>query len=155
MGAGLDGQVLRRIGQVGFGRAPTPAVGRCCLVIAASFLLGAIEVGVGWNPGLLAGRQNGLGEFALRGLIGDMERAAGAMVFVSAAGLVLGFFEVGQDGVPVPAGAASLAPVVIVGVIPTYIHHAIDRAGPTERFAAREVEAAVVHLWLGLGLEFP
>ena len=88
-------------------------------------MLSTIEVG-GGDCGLDAGLQHGTGEFAAFGLIGDVAGTVGAVIGVAASHLVLGFFEVGQDGVPVPADAAALTPFVVVGVMSSYIQHAVD-----------------------------
>ena len=65
MGAGADLQVGAgpRGVEIGLGGAPAPAVRRGGLVVAAAFLLRAVEVGVARDAGLLAGGQHRLGQF--------------------------------------------------------------------------------------------
>src|SRR5476651_2120540 len=84
-----------------------------------------------------------------------MQRATGAVERVAAAALVLGFLEVRQHGIPVPADAAALAPLIVIGVMPAYIYHAVDRTGPAKCLAARKIQTAVMHLRLRFGFEFP
>ena len=128
VGVGPDRQVRRRIAEIGFCGAPAAFVARGGLVVAAAFLLGAVEIWVRGDAGLDASLQHGFRKFAFLGLIGDVQRAAGAVECVGASCLVLGFLEVGQHRIPIPAGAAALAPLIVVGVIPAYIHQAVDGA---------------------------
>jgi hypothetical protein len=85
----------------------------------------------------------------------DLQGPAGTVKLVAAALVVLGFLEVGQDRVVVPAVAAALAPLVIVGGVAAHIDHAVDRRGAAQDLAARLVHHAVVELWLGLRVEHP
>ena len=57
---------------------------------ADAFLLGAVEVGVAGYPASCAAGDEGVMQFVLGAQVGDVERAAGAVVFVVAALLVLG-----------------------------------------------------------------
>ncbi len=94
-------------------------------------------------------------QFALLGLVGHLQRAADAVERVGAAGLVLRLLEVRQHRIPVPADAAALAPFVVIAVMAADIDHAVDRAGAAQRLAARQIQPAVGHLRLRLGLELP
>jgi len=138
-----------------FRGTPAPLVACGGLVVAATLLLSAVEVGVFRDARLYAGLKHGFRQFAFLCLVGDVQRATGAVECVGAASLVLGFLEVRQHGIPVPADAAALTPLVVVAVVATDIQHAVDRAGPAERLAAREVEAAIGHLWLRFGFKLP
>ena len=157
MRAGADHQIgaLACRSQIGLGGAPATAVQCRRLVVPTTFLLCTVEVGVGRNAGLHAGLQHRIGEFEAARLVGNMQRAADAVEVIRAAGLVLRLLEVRQDRIPVPALAAALAPFIVVAVVAADIDHAVDRAGPAKRLAARQIEAAVAKLRLRFGLEFP
>src|SRR5262249_46826629 len=99
------------------------------LVVADAFLLGAIEVGGGGNAGLERGVVQGAGERRLPAVVLHLERPADAVELIAAALVILGFLEVREDGVVVPAVAAALAPLVIVGGVAAHIDHAVDRRG--------------------------
>ena len=146
---------LRAGAQIGLRGAPAAAVERRGLVVAAAFLLRAVEVGIARNAGLHAGLQHRIGQFEAARLVGDMQRAADAVEVIGAARLVLRLLEVGQDRIPVPALAAALAPFIVVAVVAADIDHAVDRAGPAKRLAARQIEPAVAKLRLRFGLELP
>ena len=83
------------------------------------------------------------------------QRTADAVEFVRAAFVVLGLLEERQHGIPVPALAAELAPVVVVGRIAAHIHHAVDRAGAAQHLAARQIQRAVVQCLLWRAVEHP
>jgi hypothetical protein len=157
MPVGPDRQVGAGFGglEVGGGGAPAALVLGGRLVVAAALLPGAVEVGIERNAGLLAGFEQGFGDFPFVGLVGDSQRSAGAVVFVGAAFVVLGFAEVGQDRGVVPAFVAKLAPLVVVGGVAAHIDHAVDRAGATEHLAAGLVHGAAVELLFRFGFEFP
>ena len=139
MRAGADHQIgaLACRLQIGLRGAPAAAVQRGGLVVAAAFLLRAVEVGIARDAGLHAGLQHRIGEFEATRLIGNMQRAADAVEIIRAADLVLRLLEIRQDQVPVPALAAALAPFIVVAVVAADIDHAVDRAGPAKRLAAR------------------
>ena len=139
--AGADHQVgtLARRLQIGLRGAPAATVQRGRLVVAAAFLLRAVEVGIARDAGLHAGLQHRIGQFELARLVGHVQRAADAVEVIRAAGLVLGLLEERQDRIPVPALAAALAPFVVIAVVAADIHHAVDRAGAAERLAARQI----------------
>ena len=63
-------------------------------------------------PVCSAGGDEGLAQLVRLALVGDAERAAGAMEIVGAALLVLGLLEIGQHVVIAPADIAELAPMV-------------------------------------------
>ncbi len=84
-----------------------------------------------------------------------VERSADPVELVGAALLVLGLLEKRQDVFPIPALAAALSPIVVVGGRAAHIDHTVDRAGAAQNLAARLVEGAAVELRLGLALEHP
>ncbi len=95
---------------------------------------------------------------AMRHLYGwsdTCRRAAIAVEFVGTARVVLRLAEVGQHRLPVPALAATLTPLIVIGVIAAHVDHAVDRAGATENLAARLIHDAVVEVRLRLGIEHP
>ncbi len=147
------GPVLCRA-QIGLGSAPPPAVAGRGLVIADAFLPGAVEIGVGRDAGLDGGGDHRVAQWRPH-RVRHVERSADPVEFVGAALLVLRLFEKRQHVFPIPALAAALAPIVIVGGRAAHIDHAVDRAGAAEDLAARLVEGAAVELRLGLALEHP
>ena len=74
------------------------------------------------------------------------------VVLGGAAHVVLGAQEVGQHVVPAPA---QVGPLVVVGRVAADVDHRVDRRGPAERLAAREIDAAVVETRLEPGAEVP
>ena len=154
---GGDRQVLALLcaGQVGPRARPAPRAVDRGLVVADAFLVGAVEVGIVGNARLDGGVVHRLGERRLPGMVGDLERPAGAVELVAAADIVLGLLEVGQHRIVVPALAAALAPFVVVGGVAAHVDHAVDRAGAAQHLAARLVHDAVVELGLRLRVEHP
>ena len=71
VGFGPDRQVRPALGhlQVGGGRAPAPLVLRGGLVVAAAFLLRAVEIRIEGDSSLLAGLQQRLGDLPLIRLV--------------------------------------------------------------------------------------
>ncbi len=143
-----------RLAEIGPCRAPTPPVGGRRLVVADALLPGAVEIGVGRDAGLDRGRDHRVAERRAH-RVRDVQRSADAVEIVGAALLVLRLLEERQYRIPVPALAAALAPVVVIGRCAAHIDHAVDRAGAAQHLAARLVESAVVELLLGLALEHP
>src|SRR5205807_2440740 len=157
MRVGADRQVRTppRLVQIGARRAPAPlAVGRA-LEGAGAFLLAIVEIVVARQPGLDPRGNESIGQFPADRLVHDAQRPAGAVCCARAALLVLGFLEIGQHAVPIPAGAAALPPEIVIGRVAAHIDHAVDRAGAAQHLAARLVHAAAFELRLGLALEHP
>ena len=156
-GADLDGQVgpLHRRAQIGERGAAPAHLAHGQLVIADAFLLGAVEIGVGPEPGLLRGGDKGVVQFVAGAQIGDVERPAGAVIIVRAALLVLGAAEIRQHVVIAPADAAELPPIVEILPLAADIDQPVDRAGAAEHLAARPRDAAAVEPRHRLGLELP
>ena len=154
---GRDGQVGARFrwAQIGASRTPAAAVIDGELVKPGAFLLRAVEIGIVRNAGLHGSVDAGFRQRPFMGDIVDMQRTAGAVQFAVAAFLVLRLLEIGQDIVPVPALAATLAPVVIVGGGAPHINSSVDRRGAAENLAAGLVERAVVEVGFRLGFEHP
>src|SRR5262249_45134063 len=88
-------------------------------------------------------------------LVGDAERAAGAMEVVGAALLILGLAEIRQHVLPAPADIAELAPSVEILLLAADIDEAVDRAGAAQHLAARLDDAAAVEPGLGLAFIEP
>ena len=131
-GADFDGQVgpLHRRAQIGERGAAPPHLAHGQLVVADAFLLGAVEIGVGREPGLLRGGDKGVVQFVAGAQIGDVERAAGAVIIVRAALLVLGAAEIRQHVVIAPADAAELPPIVEILPLAADIDQPVDRLEP-------------------------
>src|SRR5690349_20629026 len=98
----------------------------------------------GTQPGLLRGGDKRVVQFVAGAQIGDVERAAGAVIIVRAALLVLGTPEIRQHVVIAPAGAAELPPIVEILPLPADINEAVYRAGAAQHLAARPRDAPSV-----------
>src|SRR5438874_72153 len=79
----------------------------------------------------------GVVKFVPGAQIGDVERAALAVIIVGAALLVLGAAEIRQHVVIAPAEAAELAPIVEILFLAADVDQAVDRGGAAEHLAAR------------------
>ena len=69
--------------------------------------------------------------------------------------VILGGLEQRLDIVPSPAGAAKLAPMVVIGGLTAHIDHAVDRRAAAKDAAARIDQFAPVQARLGGGLVAP
>ena len=87
--------------------------------------------------------------------VGHRQRAAGAVIFVGAALLVLGLLEIGQHVVIAPAGIAALAPAIVILVLAAHIQQAVDRTRTAEHLSARLEHLPAVQSRLRLGLVHP
>ena len=86
----------------------------------------------------------------------DLEWAAVAAVGITADRARFGLFEVGQAMRIRPVLHAVLqSPTLVIQGMAAHIDHAINGRGATQGFAARTVDAPLVHKWLGLGLVLP
>ncbi len=90
-----------------------------------------------------------------RAAVGHRHRAAGAVVGVLAALVVLRALEVRQHVVVAPALAAGGRPAVVVGAVAADVDHRVDRAAAAEHPAPRQVQAAVAEPGLGLAEQVP
>src|SRR5216683_507208 len=155
--ADLDIEVgaLHRRAQIGDCRTAPPHLADCQLVGPDAFLLGAVKIGVGREPGLLCAADKGIVQLVLGAQIGNVERAALAVIIVGAAFLVLGAAEIREHIVIRPADIAELAPMVEILALAADIDEAVDRAGAAEHLAARPGDAAPAQPRHRLGLELP
>jgi len=153
---GRDSQVLAaaRLAQISPRRAPASAVGGGRLVITDPLLAGAVEVGVGRNAGLDRGGHHRVAERRAH-RVRHVQWPADTMEIVGAALLVLRLLEERQHRIPIPALAAALTPIVVIGRRAAHVNHPINRAGAAQHLAARLVQCAVVQLLLGLAFEHP
>src|SRR5207237_7458893 len=106
IGVGHDRQVLAvaRRAEISPRGAPTTAIGGRRLVIADTLLPGAVEVVVGWDPGLDRGLHHRIAERRAH-RVRDVQRSADAMEVVGPALLVLGLLAIGQHRIPSPTVA--------------------------------------------------
>ena len=105
-----------------------------------AFLLGAVEIGVELDsPASCAPAMKASCSSWSVAQVGDAERAAGAVILVGAALLVLGLAEIRQHVVIGPAGIAELAPQVEILLLAADVDQAVDRGRPAEHLAARPV----------------
>ena len=156
-GADLDLEIgpLHRRAQIGNRGAAPPHLAHRQLIIADPFLLGAVEIGIGGKPGVLAPADKGVVQFVAGAQIGDVERSAGAVIIVGAALLVLGAAEIRQDVVIRPADIAELAPIIEILLLAADIDQPVDRGGAAEHLAARPGDAAPIEAGYRFGLELP
>ncbi len=136
-------------------RAPAALVVGCRLIVPGALLLCTVEVGGPRDTGLDGRVQHRLAERPDVRRVGYAQRTADAVKFVCATVIVLGLLEERQHGIPVPALAAALAPVVIVGGIAAHIHHAVDRTGATQHLATRQIQRASVQFLLRGAVKHP
>ena len=154
---GLDAQiaaVLRRA-QIGEGAAGAAAAARRSLEEARALLLRAIEIRIERNAGLAGGLHERFRQRVVMPPVRHRQRAAGAVILVFAALLVLGLPEVRQHVLKAPAGIAALAPAVVILVLAAHIQQAVDRARAAEHFSARLKYLPAVQARFGLGLVHP
>ena len=114
-----------------------------------------LKSGLSGNAGFRGGRHKGFGQRIGVAPVRHRQRAAGAVIFVGAALLVLGLLEVGQHVVITPAGIAALAPAIVILVLAAHIQQAVDRARSAQHLAARLKHLAAVQPRLRLGLVHP
>src|SRR5262245_15720359 len=100
--------------QIGESRAGAASALRRGLEEPRAFLRGAVEIGIGWDAGLGRGDDKSFRQRIEMAPVGDRQRAAAAVIFVSTALLVLGLLEVRQHVVIAPAGIAALAPAIVI-----------------------------------------
>jgi hypothetical protein len=156
-GADLDGQVrpLHCRTQIGQRGAAPPHLAYGQLVAADAFLIGAVEIGAGLEPGLVRGGDERVVQFVAGAQVGDVERTAGAVIIVLAALLVLGAPEIRQHIVIAPAETAELAPIVEILALPADIDQSVDRAGAAKHFSPRPRDAATIESRHRFSLELP
>jgi hypothetical protein len=155
--AGHDPQIgpLQRRTQIGDRGAAPAHVAYGHLQWPDPVLLGAVEIGVALVARLLGGGYEGIVQFVLRAQIGDVERAAGAVMHVGAALLIFRPAEIRQHIVIRPAGIAELAPQIEILLLPADINQPVDRTGAAEHLAARPDHAPAAQFGERLGLELP
>ena len=138
------------------GRRALPAdVSLGDVVEADAGLLGAVEVVAERDADALGRPHEPLRDRVVGDLLGDVHRAAGAVVLVGEPLVVLGLAEVRQDAVVAPALVAEIPPLVVVEPIAADVDHRVDRRAAPERAALRVVHPPVVQLRLGDRLEAP
>ncbi len=155
--ADLDLQIgpAHRRAQIGDGRTAPSLVAHRDLQRADAILLGAVEVVVARIAGLDRGSDKAVMQFVLGAQIGDVQRAGGPMMLVSAALLSFGAAEIGQHVLIRPAGVAELAPQIEILALAADIDQPVDRARTAEDLAARPWQPAAAQFGLRLGLELP
>src|SRR5581483_10244118 len=113
-------------------RRPAPAFLRRQLKVAGTFLFRSVEIVGARNAGLLRRFDKSFAKRMRLADIGNRQWTPGTMKLVSAALLILGALEVGEDILERPAGIAELAPVIVVLVLAADIEKPIDRTGTAQ-----------------------
>jgi hypothetical protein len=85
----------------------------------------------------------------------NRKRAAGAVKFIAAARLVLGFPEIRQHVVKTPAAVAVLAPAIVILMLATDVQQTVDRTRSAQNLAARLKHPSPIQARLGFGLVHP
>ena len=154
---GLDAQVRatpRRV-EVGFRGADPPALVRVQLEVAGAFLLRAVEVVGARHTDLLRAADEGLDQLVLRTDVRHLQRPFAAVQRNGTALVAFRLDEIRQHLVVTPTGVAERGPVVVIFPLAADVDQAVDRARTAERLAARPVDAATVHVRVGIGQEAP
>ena len=127
---------------------PSPRVE---LKIADAFVAFAVVVVVGGDPGFRAGlEERGRQRIAIRVLDdAGLSRPASQRVAAERAGFHS--LEVGQHAAEVPARAPHVRPVVVLGRVPPYPEHAVDRGRASEDPPTRPEDPARLEIGVGLG----
>ncbi|HXC89851.1 MAG TPA: hypothetical protein VNV18_06760 [Stellaceae bacterium] len=153
-GLGLDREVpaLADRVQIAAGRAHAAAGGDRRLAHRDAFLAGAVVIRVVPDADLCRCVDERCEKQVARLRVGDAQRAFPAAEGILAlAGIVFHALEERQDVRVAPAAVAHLRPGVEVLRLAAHKHHAVDRAGAAEQFAARHRDPAAVGACLGLG----
>ena len=137
-------------------RAGRPAAApRRGLEEARTFLRLAVEIRIEGNAGLDRRFDEGLRQRVIMTPVRHRQRAAGAVIIVGAALLVLRLLEIGQHVVITPADIAALAPAVVILMLAAHVKQAVDRARSAQYFSARLEDLASAQAGLRLGLIHP
>jgi hypothetical protein len=136
---------------IGAGGGPAFALALGDLIEAEAVLPLAVEVRIGAQlqgcGSLDKGAAGGVGG----GLVGHEQRAACAMIIITAALVRLGALEVGEHVIIAPPCAAFGRPVVVIPAVSADIDHRVDRRGTTKALPARLIAGAPVQPFLGNG----
>jgi hypothetical protein len=141
--------------EIGGGSRAAQAVAGGRLVPAGAFLLRAVEVVIAREAEFQGCLQEGLGERVPVAQVADVERPAAAMQLALAMLVRLGALEIGQAVGEGPAGAAELAPVVVILGLAADVDEPVDCRGAAQHAPARPGNGAPVQFALGLGLVVP
>src|SRR3546814_11934942 len=98
------------------------------LVIGHPFLMGAVVIGVPWHPRAFGSVQERLADRVALVDVGDMLRAAGALIGVRSTGTVLGPTEIGQPVLIAPATIPQQPPGVEVARLAPHLPMSTERA---------------------------
>ncbi len=155
--AGLHGQVRAAEGGLqeggGGGGAAVPALGE--LVVAQAVLGFSGEVAVAGDAELGPGGEEGLADREGRAGLADAEGAVFPVVAVVVGVVRFRLAEVGQDILIAPAGAAHLAPVVIVLRIAAGVELRVDRGAAADHLGLGVADGHPLHVPLRHGVPAP
>ena len=154
---GRDAQIgaLHRGPQIALCSAPAPALPGRELVVAGAFLAHAVEIFAARHADLAGAADEGFDQLILGPDVGHRERAIAAVESVRTALVALRLDEVGQHVVVAPTRVAQRGPMVVVLALAADVDQAVDRTRAAQGLAARPVDAAAVHVRIGVGVETP
>ncbi len=154
---GFDAQVrapARRAEVRRRGAAAPSSPGRQ-MVVAGALLHRAVEVVVAGNAELAGGGNDCVDQRVAAADRRAPERTVSSVIRRVAVDRMLEPLEIRQDVVVAPAGVTRRRPAVVVLALAAHADQPVDRAGATERLAARPVDPSPVHPGIGLGMEAP
>ena len=142
--------------QEGLGRVPAPAALLVDLEVTDAFVVAAVEILARRHAGLACRQRPGIEDVPAQALFLDAPFTARAMQVVGTAPVVFVALEVGQHGVPAPAGVAGqLGPGVVVAPLAAHVDHAVDAGAAAQHLAARVTQRAPVQPGVGFGAVAP
>ena len=156
-GSGGDPQIapVTRGSEIRNRGAAAPAVLGAEMVIADTFLNGAVEVVVARNVELIARGDDGFDQLVFSADGRMPHRTVEAVVSGVAVDRMLEPLEVRQDIGIAPTVIARSRPMVVILALAADRDQPVDRARTAERLSARPVDPAAVHSGVGLGVEAP
>src|SRR5690606_16694301 len=143
------------LAKVGIRRAPADSPALRELDGADAVERGAIEIGIGRDPGGLAGLQESARQRVQVDRIANMQRSPVAMEVASAAAIALAGDELLQQAGEVPYRIARRGPAIEILGCPADIHLGVDRGAAADHTPSRPVDAAIVERWLRNGRVVP
>ena len=133
--------------------APTQALTLVDMDRANPVGIAPVEVITVRNARLLRGLADAVVDWPVHARLIDTPLALGGVCRALTTKKFLMPLEVGQHIVPPPAWQTTVTPTIVIGVVATYGHHAVDGGGTSQHLATREFEATPPES--GLSFSFP